>query len=112
MTDYANLIETKVIELDNGTHNKTSTKRHLERLRDRVAEDMLADIPESGYVTKTQQQQYQSRLFPLDTPVHTNLWKNRLVNLDLLDLETGRSKEDRLKTDSIIVAKVHKKHKR
>ena len=37
MTDYANLIETKVIELDNGTHNKTSTKRHLERPRDRVA---------------------------------------------------------------------------
>jgi hypothetical protein len=39
------------------------------------------------------------------------LWKNRLVDLDLLDLETGRTKEDRLKSDSIIVAKVHKKHK-
>ncbi len=60
MIAYENLIDTKVRKLDNGTHNKTSTKRHLERLRDRVAEDMLADIPESGYVTKQQQQQYQS----------------------------------------------------
>jgi hypothetical protein len=91
------MIQSKVKSIDNHQHDTTSNKRHMRRVTDRVVEDLLENLPEVGYVTKKQQQQYQTKLFKIETSTPTHLWKHRLEEYALKDVELGSSKEDRLK---------------
>jgi hypothetical protein len=100
--DYHHYIEDRVKQLDNHQHTNTSNKRHLNRLRNKIIDDLMEEASQIGYVSKIDRGTYRKNLVQLDEQPKTHFWKHKLAAYDAEDAKLGTTKESRLKETEIV----------